>query len=1014
LQPRVKHVASVSLILVAFTAFSVSLAGIPIPPVGEYLQAFPDLAAFALRHPQEVAELIRFLMGDSALFEWVLQHFDELYHLFSDEAILNLITENDWILPLMRDLYTLDPDFFRELFLDQAQALELLNWLVEHPEYRDLLRQFPALIQALIESGFDEAILTPHLRILTPFPYQPVAGVVPVNLTVYSPHGVRDVQVRWNSSTASGAIACWQDRAGMLSATWDTTPLSPGLYSLTAVAETGNGSQLRDAILVTVASTAQIRVVILAPDPDATVSDGLAIRARVISTTPIARCYSTLRGTRIVYAFDLTGPDATDGYALDVDTGLIDDGPYTLTVVALDAQGYGNSSSRAITITDTPRVTLLTPANHSVLQGVFLVTANVSSVDPIAACTATFTDVVGSYPFPLTESGGLYQRVIATTLLPEGVYDLTVTAVDADGSQNASRVTITVAHPAPSFRILTPLDNATVSGNVTIAAQVVSHNPITECYARLQGPTPLRVNLTDLDGDTVYQAGVDTAALLDGEYNLTVYALDQTGALNASVITIHVQDTPTVTILTPTPDAVVGGTFLVSARVDSVDAVDRCYANLTGHAGNHSYLLADPDLDGVYATTADTSVIHDADYTLTVTAVDLDGSTDRAAIPVRVFTQPTVTLVTPADGETVAGNVSVAATVTSVDAVTQCRATLTNATFTRLRNLTLIDGAYRGAFDTVGVSNGVYALNVSAVDVDGSTGSVQVTVTVATVPALTIDTPPDGSPVYGSFPVRVTIVSHRAVATSTAVLSNATSSFAYPLSPLGGGVYAGLIDSAAYADGPYTLTALVVDALGAQNASQLTLTIDNVPAVTLLAPLDGVFVQGGFAIRADVQSRHPVAQVVAMIDGVAAGNLTDAGGVYIIAVDSTLLTEGAHTVAVVAINDQGDRNATAPRTVHVDNQAEGITFVSPANRSSFDADVPVTAYISDYVDTVEWYVNNWLVATQSFGDAYTPTVTYTVDISNILFPPNVMVVNVRYTSALGHASTSENLVLYKT
>jgi hypothetical protein len=92
LQPRVKHAASVSLILVAFTAFSVSLAGIPVPPVGEYLQAFPDLAAFALRHPQEMAELIGYLMGDPALFEWVLQHFDKLVHLFSDEAILSLIS----------------------------------------------------------------------------------------------------------------------------------------------------------------------------------------------------------------------------------------------------------------------------------------------------------------------------------------------------------------------------------------------------------------------------------------------------------------------------------------------------------------------------------------------------------------------------------------------------------------------------------------------------------------------------------------------------------------------------------------------------------------------------------------------------------------------------------------------------------------------------------------------------------------------------------------------------------
>jgi fibronectin type 3 domain-containing protein len=230
---------------------------------------------------------------------------------------------------------------------------------------------------------------------------------------------------------------------------------------------------------------------------------------------------------------------------------------------------------------------------------------------------------------------------------------------------------------------------------------------------------------------------------------------------------------------------------------------------------------ATPLATGVTQTSyTDATVASGTSYSYTVAAYDAAGNLSVQSAPASVMTgtpdttPPSVQMTAPADGSTVLGPVTVAASASDNVAVASVQFQLTNLTTYATTNLgaAVTSSPYQTTWNASAVSNGQYALSAVATDTSGNTataGAVDVTVTNAANAAATAPTIDPATP------------------GPTAVLNNVTATTSPAFSPPANTViYAAFsMDSASY-EGTITTvstitntgTPLVWHLLGRNNA----------------------------------------------------------------------------------------------------------------------------------------------------------------------------------------------------
>ena len=316
------------------------------------------------------------------------------------------------------------------------------------------------------------------------------------------------------------------------------------------------------------------------------------------------------------------------------------------------------------------------------------------------------------------------------------------------------------AKKGPVVTVTKPISGATVSGRITIAANVTGGGKIVGVQFKRNGS-----NLGSEDRSAPYSIEWDTKGVSNGSHTITAVARDASTSTTSTAVTITVTNSgpdasdtvsPSVSVSAPASGSTAAGTIAVSANA----------SDNVGVAGVQF------KIDGVDVGAEDTSVPYSAQWNTTaaangnhsITAVARDGagnSTTSASVTVVVSNtqgpddtaDPAVSVTAPAANATLSGNVTL--TAAAIDNVG-----IAGVQFK-------VDGADVGAEDatapysvqwnTVGASNGNHTIVAVARDAAGnSSTSSSVGVTVVNdqaPPSVSIAAPAVGATLSGTLTV---------------------------------------------------------------------------------------------------------------------------------------------------------------------------------------------------------------------------------------------------------------------
>ncbi|MES2694824.1 MAG: Ig-like domain-containing protein, partial [Verrucomicrobiota bacterium] len=302
----------------------------------------------------------------------------------------------------------------------------------------------------------------------------------------------------------------------------------------------------------------------------------------------------------------------------------------------------------------------------------------------------------------------------------------------------------------------------------------------------------------------------------------------------------------------------------------------------------------------------------------------------RLALPSADTTAPTIALTAPSSSAIVRGmSVTTSATAADNVGVVGVQFKLDGS------NLGTEDTSpsYSINWDTTTASDGSHTLTAVARDAAGnSTTATSVSVTVDNLaPTISLTAPASSALLHGS---AVTVSANPADATSGV----AGVQFKLNGADLGPEVttppYSVTWNTTAASNGAHTLTAVARDVAGnTTTATAVSVTVDNLaPTVALTTPGAAAVLRGStVAINATASDATTgIAGVQFRLDG---ANLSaeDTSPAYGIVWDTTIASNGSHTLSAIARDGAGNTTTATSVSVTVDNAAPTVSFTSPAS-----------------------------------------------------------------------------------
>ena len=298
------------------------------------------------------------------------------------------------------------------------------------------------------------------------------------------------------------------------------------------------------------------------------------------------------------------------------------------------------------------------------------------------------------------------------------------------------------------------------------------------------------------------------------------------------------------------------------------------------------------------------------------------------SLGVNDVTAPTVTITSPANGATVAGTVNVTATATDNVGVVGVQF-LVDGNLLGAEDTT---APYSAALNTAALPAGTHVIGARARDARGNVGlAPDVTVNVlndVTPPTVAITAPANGATVSGTVTVSANAADNVGVASVQ---------FRVDGNPIGApdttAPYSVAWTTTTVANGSHVLTAVATDLAGnTATSAAITVNVNNAvadvtpPVVNITAPANGATVSGAaVAVTANATDvgGSGVASVQFLLDGANLG-AADTTAPYAITWNSTLATNGAHTLSARATDVAGNVATSAAITVTVSNAVSAL------------------------------------------------------------------------------------------
>ncbi len=197
-----------------------------------------------------------------------------------------------------------------------------------------------------------------------------------------------------------------------------------------------------------------------------------------------------------------------------------------------------------------------------------------------------------------------------TTIYPDDVYDIELSAYDMAGNVAKEEITVTVDNTPPLVVINAPAEGSYLRNTVLVSVTGTDAN-----FDRMElyiGDTQVR-NWTDWGSQNYYW---DTISFIDGPYTITLRVYDRAKGLKEAAVAVTVDNTPpTASINSPEDESLLKGTVLINATGD-----DANFKNMELYIDGT--LVATFDESGANDYTWDTSAYTDGAYKISLKVRD--------------------------------------------------------------------------------------------------------------------------------------------------------------------------------------------------------------------------------------------------------------------------------------------------------------------------------------------------------------------------------------------------------
>ena len=302
-------------------------------------------------------------------------------------------------------------------------------------------------------------------------------------------------------------------------------------------------------------------------------------------------------------------------------------------------------------------------------------------------------------------------------------------------------------------------------------------------------------------------------------------------------------------------------------------------------------------------------------------------------------TPPTVSVTAPAEGATIGGTVTVAASASDNAGVSQVAFAVDG---TPIGTDTNGADGWSTSWNTTTATDGLHTVTATATDTVGQTGSDSNGVRVDnTPPTVAVTSPAEGATVTGTVAVQAT------ASDANGVTQVAFSVSGIPIGTDTNGTNGWSVswNTTTFTDGPRTVTATATDAVGRTASDSNTVSVDNTaPTVTLTAPAEGATVSGTVAVEATASDASGVTQVAFSVDGTPIGTDTNGTNGWSVSWNSATVADGLRTVTATA-TDTTAHTASDSNAVTVANAVTAplVTVTAPAEDALVSGTVAVHA-----------------------------------------------------------------------
>jgi YVTN family beta-propeller protein len=300
-------------------------------------------------------------------------------------------------------------------------------------------------------------ITAPSVSLTGPANGATVSGTVSLSAAASDNVGVAGVKF-----LVDGAPVGVEDTTSPYGVSWNTTLVSNGTHTLTAVARDAAGNATTSSARTVTVANPDITapsVSLAAPNGGAPVSGTVSLNAAASDNVGVANVKFYVDNTVLV-------TDSTSPYSASWNTTAVVSGAHTVKAVASDAAGNTATSTVNVTVDNTkPTVTLAAPNNGAPVSGT--VTLSATASDNAGVAGVQF--MVDGTALGAEDSGSPYSASWNTTTVTNGTHTLAAVARDTAGNTTTSTVTVTVTNQAPTTNyVVSPVTVGTGPSGVAV------------------------------------------------------------------------------------------------------------------------------------------------------------------------------------------------------------------------------------------------------------------------------------------------------------------------------------------------------------------------------------------------------------------------------------------------------------------------------------------------------------------------------------------------------------------